>query len=466
MTRRAQRGRQRRSSLLLPLLLTVVAAVFVGPRGGTGFVAHTCTRRAWTRRSDVSGTTLRFFSKENEEATIASSFNTATTTATATNSNDHHTTAAAVTLVDPTTNCQVVLLGCFHGTTSSAQDVATVVTPETDVIVLELCTSRFVDLRRQRYQQQRQQGERNESRVLASDRSMSNNSSPPWSVRYLQMVTTTIRNQGLATGLAAGLLSGVSGLQSAMSGFEPGLEFTTALVIGEQYGCDLVLADQNVDETLRKLGTLPITAWDMVRGDVDDETNGRPSRSFPQECLLHLNTLGRAILGNTVTFTVITRKGDNVDPADRIPQIQVLPVLLRNQAAVQDLVRLLVPATLLVVFFSQFLALVLGETDWVAATTMNGAPHVDGMDDLSISSWIVHMAASSLILASGLLAMTPVVKVILTERDAILTKGIRVACQRAGNGGRVVAVLGLLHVNGVAQRLLTEHDLSEEEDVR
>jgi pheromone shutdown protein TraB len=49
----------------------------------------------------------------------------------------------------------------------------------------------------------------------------------------------------------------------------------------------------------------------------------------------------------------------------------------------------------------------------------------------------------------------PAVRIILTERDEILTEGIKASCRRAGKGGRVVAVLGLLHVNGVAQRMLT-----------
>ena len=52
----------------------------------------------------------------------------------------------------------------------------------------------------------------------------------------------------------------------------------------------------------------------------------------------------------------------------------------------------------------------------------------------------------------------PASRVILRERDDRLAQGIRDAChvatRKAPNGGRVVAVLGLLHVNGVAQRLL------------
>jgi pheromone shutdown protein TraB len=65
-----------------------------------------------------------------------------------------------------------------------------------------------------------------------------------------------------------------------------------------------------------------------------------------------------------------------------------------------------------------------------------------------------HILAVGTVLGGGLLALVPVVKVVLTERDDILTDGIRAACRRAGRGGRVVAVLGLLHVNGVARRML------------
>jgi hypothetical protein len=71
------------------------------------------------------------------------------------------------------------------------------------------------------------------------------------------------------------------------------------------------------------------------------------------------------------------------------------------------------------------------------------------------------------ILAIGYISVAlPAARVVLRERDEQLTAGIRQACrlavqQQQQNGSKksstpkVVAVLGLLHVNGVAQRILS-----------
>jgi predicted RNA methylase len=69
---------------------------------------------------------------------------------------------------------------------------------------------------------------------------------------------------------------------------------------------------------------------------------------------------------------------------------------------------------------------------------------------------LVDLTSSTFVLALGYVALAlPATRVILCERDDQLTEGIRAACRASPNGGRVVAVLGLLHVNGVASRLLT-----------
>lgn len=71
------------------------------------------------------------------------------------------------------------------------------------------------------------------------------------------------------------------------------------------------------------------------------------------------------------------------------------------------------------------------------------------------------------ILAIGYISVAlPAARVVLRERDEQLTAGIQQACrlavQQQQNGSKnktsvpkVVAVLGLLHVNGVAQRILS-----------
>ena len=73
--------------------------------------------------------------------------------------------------------------------------------------------------------------------------------------------------------------------------------------------------------------------------------------------------------------------------------------------------------------------------------------------------------SSVIVLWLGYVALAlPATRVILCERDDQLADGIRAACKSAvgdkKENATVVAVLGLLHVNGVAKRLLQqdEHD--------
>jgi hypothetical protein len=80
----------------------------------------------------------------------------------------------------------------------------------------------------------------------------------------------------------------------------------------------------------------------------------------------------------------------------------------------------------------------------------------DVMLDISSSALVLFLGYKALVL--------PATRVILCERDDPLAFGIRTACEVAvaskkeigddTSNARVVAVLGLLHVNGVAQRLL------------
>lgn len=383
------------------------------------------------------------------------------------------TTSAAITVIDPCTQCEVVLLGCFHGTKSSADDVARLIDDDTDVIVLELCTSRFADLRRQQEKLHRQaQDEGNErgnkSQQINSE-SWRRAITSSWPVRYGQTVSATFAKKGVATGVAALLLTGVSGLQSAMSGFQPGLEFTTALERGQQLNCDIVLADQDVDETLRKLGSIPVDVWKNMlllhnkkSSIVHNKDENINYNSLFEESVYHLKTLTRAVFGDS---------GDST-----VPQVRAFPVLVRNGAAVRDLVRLVIPSLVTIVVSSQIFGLIIGSAaDWsfavladdtIAAANVFSSEHqntISGVDDVS-GSWAVHVLASSCILLSGFLSMAPIIKVILTERDAVLTEGILSACQRAGNGGRVVAVLGLLHVNGVANRIMASGETSNDDN--
>ncbi|KAG7369312.1 TraB family protein [Nitzschia inconspicua] len=368
--------------------------------------------------------------------------------------------SAVIEFIDPKTKAEVVLVGVFHGTKSSAQDVRTVMTASpTDVLVLELCASRFVDLQRQK---------ENRSDESKEPKKNNNKNSKSWAERYTKMIVQTIQQRGLATGLAAALLSGFSGLQSSMSGFTPGLEFTTALELCSDNNdkspslidttTAIVLADQDVDETLRKLGDLPGSAsevflWERLE---DGQRQRRCLSSIWNECLLHATTVQQAIFGDSRN-------------SPGIPQVHLPSALLRNKSAVSDLVRLALPSMMLMTFFSQTMAFAaMSATDnmeygsnsmIVAGQWLDWPLTVTSNMDMSFQELIGHSIASAAIIGSGTLASIPVVKTILTERDEILATGIQEACQRAGKGGRVVAVLGLLHVNGVAKRMLQQTEV-------
>jgi hypothetical protein len=92
-----------------------------------------------------------------------------------------------VEFTDPKTHCKVILLGCFHGTESSSQDVKEVVNEETDLVVLELCATRFADLRQAQPPPEKQR---------------------PWMLDYLDMISKTAEKRGLPTGLAFAILGG------------------------------------------------------------------------------------------------------------------------------------------------------------------------------------------------------------------------------------------------------------------
>lgn len=337
-----------------------------------------------------------------------------------------------VVFLDPASKCHVTILGCFHGAESSSQDVVRLLSSKTDIVVLELCPARFADLLRDSF--------------VTEHGETSRLTQKPWLLAYWEMISKTTAQRGLPTGLAAGILGGFSGVLTTLSGFTPGLEFRTAMKLAQKFGCDVILADQDVDETLRKVGNIPRIAVDTLT-----------SRDRIDKWRRHHHTLFRAVFGQKDWAYC------HIVP---LPQVNLPLVLVRNFAAIQDFLRLTVPPWLLfwVVLSNSSLAVLPGVD---LSTTITCTPH----DTATLSESIFHWVACGAILSLGYLGLAlPAVSVILTERDEILTIGIQTACRRAGEGGHVVAILGLLHVNGVAKRMLcfpsTEHpEMEIEEDV-
>lgn len=408
-----------------------------------------------------------------------------------------------VELIEPETGCQVILLGCFHGSQSSAADVRDCLNDQqqqptattTDIVVLELCEARFAALRRDYFATKENwnvlrpkqstktkastnmdddddKADLDDSELLGTNPRQQPRKS--WLESYSHMIQKMSATRGVSAALAAALLGGVSGLQVTLSGLEPGLEFTTALDIAvskskEEPGShtmDIVLADQNVDETLSKVGnflSVSLNLWNDFWQKGWDE-------SFAKES----DALSVALFGN---LNVKNIHGDN-------SQVSLPAFLTRSRAALQDLARLAVPPFCFLQFLNFLVWQSLGDSSaMVDPTVVTISPSIS-VTTTSLVMWINTFLSVGL----GYLSIAlPATQAILRERDDCLARGIATACrlavqkkrarmvamrtssQRSSEGwieqptGRVVAVLGLLHVNGVAQRLLMKQAKTEDE---
>jgi hypothetical protein len=317
------------------------------------------------------------------------------------------TNQCTLTLKDQKTKCEIVLVGCFHGSQTSAADVrrAIMAAAEPNVIVLELCPSRYTALQQ----------------TILSNTTTSKE--PSWLVRYSQMIRGIRRQQGLAAGFAAAVIAMASAVQARAGGLEPGLEFATAM----QGRAHVVLADQRVEETLQKLGSLHETAWDLCACCF---SNGW-DESFGKEA----DALNTAVFGDS-----------------NVAQQLNLPLFLwRSPESRNDMLRLFLPPLLGLQVISLWLQSFANDDVIVDSALL--------LQDTPVSRFVLNMI---LLGAVYLGVALPAARIVLRERDDQLTAGIRAACRVAHlestttNNGRVVAVLGLLHVNGIAKRLLSE----------
>jgi hypothetical protein len=295
----------------------------------------------------------------------------------------------------------------------------------TDAVVLELCANRFADLKR---------GEMGPNKEPTRPQ--------PWIERFTTMVTQTFKKRGLSTAAAAAVLGGVGGLQSALSGLEPGLEFTTALRLALN-NSDIVLADQNVDDILNRLGNLPETSVSLWK-NLGEVKNWDQSLFAKQSVSLTTALLGDANMKQYVT----------------LPRF-----LTRNEAAVRDLVRLFVPPLIMLESINVALGYFL-ETLTNDPTAIESVANINDVSSAKIIAsqfepafFLPVIANLAFLLAVYLSVALPATQIILSDRDDQLAAGVRSACQLAmtraqgERPGRVVAVLGFLHVNGVARRV-------------
>jgi len=355
------------------------------------------------------------------------------------------------------TNTEVTLIGCLHGSSSSAKDVSDVLRQSpTDVVVLELCPTRYKDLMRDMHR-------RRECESDNGSNAMRNNGD------YFGMVKKTIEARGISTGIAAAVLGGASGISNTLSGFEPGLEFITAMAYVDSCsnssdgdaqlnavrvasgGCDVILADRTVDETLRRVGALPSVSLQMLQEYSDSGLNWNKAYGIDADVLAN----------------ALSGKGNE--------QLDMGKALFRNKDMMTDLARITLPSFAFVTVANNMLwnmLNVMADTPAFASDDNYASIMMDLSATMSFRDWgllatdvsMEFISSAFLLFLGYVLVALPTARLILTERDDQLAKGIEDACKVAAgkyssnessnNGGRVVAILGFLHVNGVAKKMI------------
>ncbi len=400
---------------------------------------------------------LKLHSQTQSEVTPSSSINSSVVDS----YNNNNGSKPYIELTHKSTNTTIVLIGCLHGSSSSSNDVETILNAEpTDVVVLELCPTRYKDLIK--YNLSKREKKMTKSNNAGSE--------------YLEMVSKTIQARGISTGIAAAILGGASSISSSLSGFETGLEFITAIDYVQQLKhnngeddhnkCDIILGDRFVDETMKGVGSIPKLSYSMWHEFMQQGWNWEKTYG------IDANVISNAISGDAD----LKQKGYQVDMGK---------VLSRNEDVKNDLLRLVLPSFVFVqlgvLLLNGSLASLLQSTE-----SLSSVYDLDMLLDVSFlmtdTDWknlfvdfMVEIITSGLVLIVGYISLAlPSVRVILTERDIQLTESIEAACKiatateqicRDGNNNnnrdsnerrpkRVVAVLGLLHVNGIAKKLI------------
>jgi pheromone shutdown protein TraB len=380
------------------------------------------------------------------------------------NTNSTNSNNAVLEFIHPETGCEIVLVGVIHGSTVSANDVQAAIQSSssnsnpTDVVVLELCSCRFADMKRgtvaQQQQQQQQQGFNLSVKPKSRGEKFLNSSK-----KLSNLVAITAKKKGLPSAAAALLIGGVSLLQAALSGFTPGLEFITAIEEVEKLnpqGCDIILADRDVTETLSRFAQLPSVSFRYFRDIIVD----RKTEKVKDES----KSLMRAIFGDT-----------------SIPhQIKLGTAMTNSQEMRNDVFKLTVPpAIIMTVAANTIGSFTSSPMQAFADSSVSGADFLSDKSSFSllqssylINDFIIDFGVSSVILIIFYLFVAlPSTQVIISERDEFLANGIEAACRVASeskddnendlafsypSSHKVVAVLGMLHLNGVAARLLTD----------
>jgi len=162
-------------------------------------------------------------------------------------------------------------------------------------------------------------------------------------------------------------------------------------------------------------------------------------------------------------------------------QLDMGRTIVRDKDVVMDLIRSTLPSLLFIEFITAAINASLehlfgsgggdGDGIYLATLSFNAIFDMTALMTTNDSmnngiDLLLNIITSVLAIFLGYTAVVlPMVRIILTERDDQLARGVSAACYIAAEkasrdeeenqgGGRVVAVLGLLHLNGVAKRLI------------
>ncbi|KAA8498943.1 hypothetical protein FVE85_6528 [Porphyridium purpureum] len=305
----------------------------------------------------------------------------------------------------------VYIVGTIHGSATSASDVRNMIrASRPSCVLVELCQDRLVQMMKRKAEEESKSPHRDDR---------------PWDERLAKL-----RDKYGGTGpaaLAVGLTS-IYTLQARL-GARPGSEFLVASEEAELQGIPLVCGDAPASATIRNL-------YESLR---------------PRSLLRTSSQVARRVLA-----TLFARAPPN--------GVNVWRVLLSG-AYLKDLVGLLAPAFLIssltLAIFNSLLEA--AEQNALVALASAGGQAPSGVSgdlaNLNIPEWL----ADGMSLFSFLVLLACTIRFfeeIVLRRDEVLQNSIREAVElRRKNAGDeqttvvVVAVVGLLHVNGILRGL-------------
>ena len=295
-------------------------------------------------------------------------------------------------------NRTAYLVGVFHGSPSSAIDVRTTmkhVRPSS--VVVELCRNRYRRL------------------SAITNTSGEENMTPRaswWGI------ASDAAGGGLLEVAAAGALGFVSLINPP--GYQVGIEFLAAFDEARNLECDIILGDQDQRTTLRKLVRLS--------PKFGARTAQMPSNSPRRNAAVVLKS---AVLGDGTSKRLC------------LPAFAVSPH--RGQRAWQAAGFTFLVATITIC------------VAWSVKTVEFDATLGPRLGQLMVGTTTEHSAVSVLSALAGTSVIARMINSVLADRDLVLARAIEKAAMSAPRGGCVVAVLGVLHVNGVANELEAPH---------